>query len=148
MPSFAIIWCELWKRRFRWRLIDEMDPPETPMDEKQLQAAWRELTPLGLARRLTNLQKNLDPRDFRALQVQLTELAQELPWIEMAREAVRRMPLAPGLAVDAAAGATSLGNLEETQINQLQSVRFTDAAGTGDCFNVAGSACLPIANGG
>jgi tetratricopeptide (TPR) repeat protein len=127
--------------RFRWRLIDEMDPPEKPMDEKQLQAAWRDLTPLGLAERMTTLQKNLDPQDFRALQVQMTELAQELPWIDMAREAVRRMPLGPGLAVDAAAGATSLGKFEETQLNQLQSVRFTDAAGARRLFQ-CGRICL------
>ncbi len=127
--------------RFRWRLIDEMDPPEKPMDEKKLQAAWRDLTPLGLAERMTTLQKNLDPRGFQVLQVQLKRLAQEFPWVDMAREAARRIPLAPGLAVDAAAGATSLGKLEATQLTQLQSVRFTDAAGSRRLFQ-CGMICL------
>lgn len=127
--------------RYRWRLIDEMDPPETPMDEKQLQAAWRDLTPLGVAERLNTLKKNLDPRDFRALQVQLTALAREFPWVDMAREAARRVPLGPGLAVDAAAGANSLGNLEEAQLKHLQSVRFTDAAGARRLFQ-CGRICL------
>ena len=51
------------------------------------------------------------------------------------------MPLAPGNAVDAAAGAISTGELDDMQMDELIAVRFTNPAGSRWLYQ-SGMACL------
>ena len=115
--------------RFRLRLIDALAPPGPPVDGAQLQSAWTQLTPLGLAERVVMLKKNQDPASFKGIQSLVKTLSEEFPWQEMARDASRRIPLAPGLAVDAASGSISVGELDDAQLSELTVVRFAHPAG-------------------
>ncbi len=115
--------------RFRLRMIDSMAPPDSPVDRSQFQNAWTQLTPLGLAHRVIMLKKNLDPASFKELQTLVRTVSTELPWHKMVREASRQLPLAPGLAVDTAAGSIIIGNLDDAHLNELNTVRFAHPAG-------------------
>ena len=116
--------------RFRLRLIDALAPPGPPADGPQLQSAWKQVTPLGLADRVIMLKENLDPGSFRRIHDLVRTSSEEFPWHEMARDASRQIPLAPGLAVDAAAGSISIGKLDDTQLSELTAVRFANPAGS------------------
>ncbi len=126
---------------FRLRLIDRLAPPGSPVDGPQLQDAWTQLTPLGLASRVVMLKTNQDPASFKQLRTLLETLSNEFPWREMAREASCQIPLAPGLAVDAAAGSISIGHLDDAQLGELTAVRFTHPAGARWLYQ-SGMVCL------
>ena len=115
--------------RFRLRLIDALAPPGSPLEGPQLLSAWTQLTPLGLADRFVMLKKNLDPASFKEMRSLVRTLSEEFPWQEMARDASRQIPLAPGLAVDAAAGSISIGEFGDAQLSELSVVRFAHPAG-------------------
>ena len=127
--------------RFRLRLIDSLAPPGPRLVGAQLQSAWRQLTPLGLADRVVKLKKNVDPVSFTGLRALVRSLSEEFPWHEMAREASRLIPLAPGYVVDAAAGSISIGELDDTQLSELTAVRFAHPAGARWLYQ-CGSVCL------
>ena len=115
--------------RFRLRLIDALAPPGSPVEGPQLQSAWTQLTPVGLADRVVMLKKNLDPSSFKGMRSLIKTLSDKYPWPEMARDASRQIPLAPGLAVDAAAGSIIIGKLDDAQLTELIGVRFAHPAG-------------------
>ncbi len=127
--------------RFRLRLIDALAPPGPSADGPELQSAWSQLTPLGLADRFVMMKKNVDPTSFKRMQSLIRTLSEEFPWHELARDASRQIPLAPGLAVDAAAGSISIGRLDDKQLSELTAVRFTHPAGARWLYQ-SGLACL------
>lgn len=115
--------------RMRLRLVDALAPPDAPVDGRLLQSAWTQLTPVGLADRFVMLKKNLDPSSFNGMLSLVRTLSDEFPWHEMARDASRQIPLAPGLAVEAAAGSIIIGKLDDAQLSELTAVRFAHPAG-------------------
>jgi len=115
--------------RMRLRLIDALAPQGSPVDGPLLQSAWTQLTPVGMADRFVMLKKNLDPASFSGMQTLVNTLSDEFPWYEMARDASRQFPLAPGLAVEAAAGSICIGKLDDAQLSELTAVRFAHPAG-------------------
>ena len=127
--------------RFRLKMIDALATPGSPVDAGQLQSAWKQLTPLGLADRVIMLKKNLDPVSLAGLRARVKRLSEEFPWHEMARDASRQFPLAPGLAVDAAAGSIGIGELDDTQLSELTAVRFAHPSGARWLYQ-CGSVCL------
>ena len=127
--------------RFRLGMIDALAPPGRLVNGPQLQDAWTQLTPLGLSERVVMLTKNTDQASFQRLRAQLKTLSGQFPWHKIARDASRQFPLAPGLAVDAAAGSISIGTLDDVQLSELTAVRFADPAGTRRLYQ-CGIVCL------
>jgi len=143
-PDNPVIWdllTSISEAQFRLRVIDELSPAGATVDDNQLQSAWSQLTPLEFAQRIQSLKQNLPPEDFQQLQAKIVALSREFPWQQIARQASRLMPLAPGNAVDAVAGAISTGNLDNVQLDELIAVRFTDPAGSRWLYQ-SGMACL------
>ena len=130
--------------RYRLEVIDDLTASDTPVDDLQLQNFWQPLTPLGLADRYALLRNRPDSQQFRMIQKTLKVVSDKFPWQDLAREASRRMPLSPGLAVDAAAGSMSLESLEEVQLDELNAVRFSSPADARRLYQ-SGLVCL-IAN--
>lgn len=127
--------------QFRFRLINTLSLPDSQISDIQLQSLWRQLTPPGLAHRVGLLEKTSDSKSFQSLQATIRNLSEEFPCHIVARDASQRMPLAPGQAVDAAAGYLSIGALDETQLHELKGVLFTDPAGSQRLFQ-CGVVCL------
>ncbi len=143
-PDDPVVWdllVSISEARFRLRMIDDLSPTGVTVDDKQLQSSWSQLTPLELAQRVETLKKNLPLEDFQQLQEKIRALNREFPWQEIARKASQKMPLAPGNAVDAAAGAISVGNLDDVQLDEFIAVRFADPAGSRRLYQ-CGMACL------
>lgn len=143
-PDNPVIWnllASISEAQFRLRVIDELSPADVTVDDNQLQSAWSQLAPLEFAQRVVSLRKNLSPRDFQQLQEKVTALSEEFPWPQIARQASRQMPLAPGNAVEAVAGAICRGNLDHAQLDELTAVRFTAPAGSRWLYE-CGMACL------
>ncbi len=143
-PDDPFVWdllVSVSEARFRLRLIDGLSPGEVPLDDKQLQNAWPQLNPLGLALRVEMLKKTLPTADFQQLEEKIRSVSQELPWHEIAHQASREMPLAPGNAVDAAAGSIGIGKLDDLQLDELVAVRFADPAGSRLLYQ-CGTACM------
>ena len=145
-PDNPVIWdllASISEAQFRLRVIDELSPAGAKVDDNQLQIAWSQLTPLEFAQRIESLKKNLPPNDIQQLQEKIKAFSRVFPWQQIARQASRLMPLAPGNAVDAAAGAISAGNLDDVQLDELIAVRFTDPAGSRWLYQ-CGMACLIV----
>jgi len=143
-PDNPVIWdllASISEAQFRLRIIDDLSPAGATIDDKQLQSAWSQLTPLEFAQRIESQKQNLPPEDFQQLQAKIIALSREFPWQQIARQASRQMPLAPGNAVDAVAGAISTGNLDNVQLDELIAVRFTAPAGSRWLYQ-CGVACL------
>jgi len=129
---------------YRLEVIDDLTASDTPVNDLQLQSLWSVLTPLGLADRYAMLRNRPDSQQFRMIQATLKAVSDKFPWRNLAREAARRTPLNPGLAVDAAAGSMILKRLEESQLDELNAVRFSAPADARRLYQ-SGLVCL-IAN--
>ena len=143
-PDNPVTWdllVSISEAQYRLHVIDDLSPVGVPVDDKQLQRVWSQLTPLEFAQRIASLKQSLPPRDIQKLQEKITALSVEFPWQQIARQAVQQMPLAPGNAVDAAAGAISTGNLDKRQLDELIAVRFTAPAGSRWLYQ-CGMTCL------
>ncbi len=143
-PDNPVIWdllVSISEAQFRLRMIDDLSPTGASIDGNQLQSAWSQLSPLELAQRIKSLEKNLPANDIQQLKKKITALSIEFPWQQIAGQASRQLPLAPGNAVDAVAGAISIGNLNDVQLDDLMAVRFTDPAGSRWLYQ-CGIACV------
>ena len=143
-PDNPVIWdllASISEAQFRLRVVDELSPASSTVSDNQLQSAWSQLNPLEFAQRIESLKQNLPPEDFQQLREKVTELNVKFPWQQIARQASRLMPLAPGNAVDAAAGAIIAGSLDDGQLDELKAVRFTAPAGSRWLYQ-SGMACL------
>ena len=127
--------------QFRLRIIDFFSDTDKLLDDKELQSAWNQLTPLGLTARIVRLRQSLNPGDLQNLNDRLAKFSAEFPWQKLATETTKGFPLAPGLAVEAVAGWLSAGTLDEMHLRQLNAVRFTDAAGMDTLYH-CGMLCL------
>ena len=143
-PVLRDLLVQVMEARYRLGIIDALASPDKSVDDAQLQNVWRALTPLGLAERVALLRNGPESENLRMILTQLTTFSHKFPWHTLARDATRRMPLAPGLAVDAAAGSMILGQLEEQQLHELNAVLFSDPAGARRLYQ-CGRLCL-IAN--
>lgn len=127
--------------RFRLRVIDELSPPNSPLNDQQLQDTWKQLNPIGLPDRMASAKQNMGPDEFNQLHGTIERIASEFPWHQIARDISRQMPLEPEVAVLAASGYSSIGTLDDEQLQELDAVRFTDPAGDLDLF-LCGTVCL------
>ena len=128
-PTVRDLQVNVQEARMRLRLIDALAPQGSSLDGTLLQSAWTQLTPVGMADRVVMLKKNLDPASFNGIQSLVSTLSIEFPWYKIARDASRQIPLAPGFAVDAAAGSICIGKLDDAQLRELIAVRFAHPAG-------------------
>jgi O-antigen ligase/tetratricopeptide (TPR) repeat protein len=127
--------------RFRLQLIDQLSPVDAPLEDRELQNAWRQLTPVSLPDRIAIARTQLAPADFSHLQTSIKANLRDFPWHELARDMSRQMPLEPGIAVQSAAGYVSIGKLKDEQLQELNAVLFTDPAGARNLF-LCGVLCL------
>ncbi len=140
-PAIWSLLASISEAQYRLRVIDEMSPAGVKIDNSQLQNAWRLLSPLEFAQRVELLRTNLPPDDFRQLHEKIKALNIEFPFQQIAHQASQKMPLAPGNAVDAAAGDIITDNLDSAQLDELTAVRFTAPAGSRYLFQ-CGMVCL------